>query len=407
MHTINGLTENRRLDSTFVKPGRCGRSTLVAAAVFFLSACSQLPSTVSPVEPSPSATSPSKAPHSAQAADPEVRTAQEALAELGYYRGPIDGVDGPKTHAAIANYQADEGILSDGKVTRELVARLTEAQRTTVAEHSAGAAPAGPAYEPGDAYVYSDGHVETVQSTSDRRVEWRDAAGLHWSSERDFTLPTGRSDTASIVSSTHAFSWPLRVGATAAYATKPGDGVAGGATWQCAVETRESIAVPAGTFDSYRIVCRLDGDPLKTTESRTWYYAPAVGHYVRYVDEAATPLNGVTGTRSRDLVSVSLGANGWPSEARTGLEWAVSHALEAEPEGHAVPWESSALAARFVIEPRGQVDVGGSGQCRRFSETRISPDATKRVYPGIACRQSDGHWRLFGLDGLPSEHATS
>ena len=338
-----------------------------------------------------------------------MRTAQEALAELGYYRGPIDGVDGPKTHAAVANYQSDEGMLSDGKVTRELVARLTEARRTTVVEHGAGGAAAGPTYESGDAYVYTDGHVETVLSTSDRRVEWRDAAGSRWSSDRDFTLPTGRSDTAAIVSLNHAFSWPLRVGATAAYATKPvaADGGAGGATWQCAVESRELIAVPAGTFDSYKIVCRLDGDPLKTTELRTWYYAPAVGHYVRYVDNAAMPLNSVTATRSRDLVAVSPGAIGWPSEARTGLEWAVSHALEAEPEGHAVPWESSALAARFVIEPRGKVDAGSSSQCRRFSETRISPDATKRVYPGIACRQSDGHWRLFGLDGLPSEHATS
>src|SRR5262249_30693530 len=128
--------------------------------------------------------------------------------------------------------------------------------------------------------------------------------------------------------------------------------------WRCAVEGQEQTAVAAGTFDSYKIVCRIDGDPLGTKQSRTWYYAPAVGHYVRFIDNAAVPANGVTGTRSRDLVAVSPGTNGWPSEARTGLEWAVSHALEAEPDGQPVRWESSAVAARFVIEPADPVEAG-------------------------------------------------
>ena len=393
-----------------LRPARCGRSVVVAAAVLLMSGCSQSPgSVVVPVEPSTAANSASKGAVTARSADPQVRAAQEALAGLGYYRGPIDGIDGPQTRAAVADYQAGEGLPPDGKVSRDLVAQLAGARPTTAVENSAGGAAVGPIYEPGDAYIYTDGHVETVLSATDRRVEWQDAAGLRWSAGPDFTLPAGRSDAAALLDSNRAFSWPLRVGATAAYTTKTGiaDGGTAGAHWQCAVESRELVSVAVGTFDSYKIVCRLDGDPLKTTESRTWYYAPAVGHYIRYIDNATIPSNDVTRTRSRDLIAVSPGANGWPSEARTGLEWAVSHALEAEPDGHRVPWESSAIAARFVIEPDGQVDAGHSGQCRRFNETRIAADAVKRLYPGIACRSEPGRWRLLGLDGVPFQRTAS
>jgi peptidoglycan hydrolase-like protein with peptidoglycan-binding domain len=270
-----------------------------------------------------------------------VRAAQESLAELGYYRGPVDGIDGPKTRAAVANYQIEEGLSPDGRVSRELVARLAGAQPTP-REHAASGPAVGPVYEPGDAYVYTDGHVETVLSATERRVEWRDAAGLRWSAAPDFTLPVGRSDTSAIIALNQALSWPLHAGATAAYTMKTGltHERTAGDHWRCAVESRESISVAAGTFDSYKIACRLDGDPLKTTQSRTWYYAPAVGHYVRYIDDAATPSNDVTRTGSRDLIAVTPGASGWPSEARTGLEWAVSHALEAEPDGRQVPWRA-------------------------------------------------------------------
>jgi peptidoglycan hydrolase-like protein with peptidoglycan-binding domain len=389
-----------------VKHGHCSRSLALAAAILLISGCSQPPgNAVAPVQPPSSASTP-PTPTPVRPEDPEVRAAQESLTALGYYRGPIDGIVGPKTRAAVANYQIDEGLSPDGKVSRELVARLAGAQPAPIG-NAAGGPPIGPVYEPGDTYVYTDGHVETVLSATERRVEWRDAAGLRWSAAPDFTLPAGRSDAGAFIALNQALSWPLRVGATAAYTVK--SGLAGeraaGDHWRCTVESRESISVAAGTFDGYKIACRLDGDPLKTTQSRTWYYAPAVGHYVRYIDDAAIASNDVTRTRSRDLVAVSPGASGWPSEARTGLEWAVSHALDSD--GRPVSWESSAIAARFIIEPGGRVDAGHPGQCRRFNETRIAADAVKRLYPGIACRSEGGRWRLLGLDGAPFERTAS
>lgn len=49
---------------------------------------------------------------------------QSALAELGYYRGPIDGVFGPGTQQAIVAFQARNGLRPTGRVDQNLLAAL-------------------------------------------------------------------------------------------------------------------------------------------------------------------------------------------------------------------------------------------------------------------------------------------
>jgi len=49
---------------------------------------------------------------------------QQALADAGYYNGPIDGVVGPGTGAAIAAYQEDNGLPISGRIDDELMSSL-------------------------------------------------------------------------------------------------------------------------------------------------------------------------------------------------------------------------------------------------------------------------------------------
>ena len=49
---------------------------------------------------------------------------QEKLRGYGYYRGPVDGVAGSGTRAAIRNYQVDRGIQVTGRIDQELLADL-------------------------------------------------------------------------------------------------------------------------------------------------------------------------------------------------------------------------------------------------------------------------------------------
>ena len=45
-----------------------------------------------------------------------VRDAQQALKDKGLYDGPIDGINGPKTRAAIRSYQEKDNLNEDGRL---------------------------------------------------------------------------------------------------------------------------------------------------------------------------------------------------------------------------------------------------------------------------------------------------
>lgn len=83
-----------------------------------------------PPEPGPARAS-AAAPRLAQAeAAPFralVRAVQEGLVALGYDPGPIDGVAGPQTRAAIGDFQAAVGLAPDGAASPALLARLNAA----------------------------------------------------------------------------------------------------------------------------------------------------------------------------------------------------------------------------------------------------------------------------------------
>ena len=53
-----------------------------------------------------------------------VRQAQEALKAQGYDPGPADGLEGPKTRAAVRKYQTDHKIVANGRLGGETYSSL-------------------------------------------------------------------------------------------------------------------------------------------------------------------------------------------------------------------------------------------------------------------------------------------
>ncbi len=53
-----------------------------------------------------------------------VARVQERLSRSGYYRGPIDGVMGPRTRYAIRVYERRHGLPADGIIDRRLLATM-------------------------------------------------------------------------------------------------------------------------------------------------------------------------------------------------------------------------------------------------------------------------------------------
>lgn len=60
-----------------------------------------------------------------QSVDPQfVQQVQRNLGEQGYHPGPIDGVWGNRTRAAVENFQRDKGIRQSGQLDRQTLAAL-------------------------------------------------------------------------------------------------------------------------------------------------------------------------------------------------------------------------------------------------------------------------------------------
>ena len=99
---------------------------------------------------------------------------------------------------------------------------------------------------------------------------------------------------------------------------------------------------------------------------------------------------------SHGLVAVRPSVAGWPTAARAGLDWAITHVLEMPGTAKPVKWSSTGVGRRFEIRAfpalsaREAALVGGdAGSCRRF-ELRADQDR----YPAIACRDVKGGWYI-------------
>jgi Putative peptidoglycan binding domain len=70
-------------------------------------------------------------------ANGDVRAAQQALQEKGFNPGPIDGVMGPRTSAAVKEFQEKENLTATGQLDAETRARLMASAGTPAASPAA------------------------------------------------------------------------------------------------------------------------------------------------------------------------------------------------------------------------------------------------------------------------------
>ena len=61
---------------------------------------------------------------SVQSTDSTISTAQQQLAEQGYYSGEIDGIFGPETRRAVMRYQSDHGLGVTGRLNLDTLRAL-------------------------------------------------------------------------------------------------------------------------------------------------------------------------------------------------------------------------------------------------------------------------------------------
>jgi hypothetical protein len=106
------------------RPEPFERASLAAAAPVVPPQSSDPEATPVPETPTPSPAAPAFSPTRTFIPRSQIRAVQEALANLGFDPGPIDGSVGRGTRRAISEYQRWQGLAETGELTAEVVAQL-------------------------------------------------------------------------------------------------------------------------------------------------------------------------------------------------------------------------------------------------------------------------------------------
>jgi hypothetical protein len=173
-----------------------------------------------------------------------------------------------------------------------------------------------PEYNPGDAFVFSDGRVERVVETDGDRMTWAGLSGPSYVRSRNFIVPVlswrrGRGTGMREIRGEPDALWPVddrnsvrfRV-VTETRVNPQARAKRSVSLWMCKTGKRREFTVPAGTFGTIPVLCdRYSTTSMRLLERRAWDYSPEVGHYIR-----RTTVNYLRGTsRSIELVAALSG----------------------------------------------------------------------------------------------------
>ena len=264
-----------------------------------------------------------------------------------------------------------------------------------------------PSYNIGDMFVFDDGYIERVIGVADDSVEWEAANGhLQYRSHRGFFIPrlgweTEKSKGVGYVSRGTDLNalWPLTPGSDQRFVSyyqvtdkqagsvKPVDVV-----WRCDVLSAERIEVSAGVFDTIPVECgRYSSSSNKQWQTRIWYFAPSVGHYVRVVDELQAATLRPYRVIQRDLALYVPALSGVSAIEREQLEFHFQNALETLTSGSASEWTNDTETVGQTISLTRSFVTTDNKFCREFSMS-FKEHGSSRQFDATACKTSNA-WR--------------
>lgn len=149
-----------------------------------------------------------------------------------------------------------------------------------------------PTYEPGTAFIYSRGRVETVVENREEEVVWATRRGREYVRNKNIVLPIthwtidDRVGERRFYGENDAF-WPPEPGARTRFRVvtdvdRDGEISRSVQYWNCQVREAEPVALPNGEFDALPIQCeRFSANTMNFLERRTWWWSEEIGHYVQ------------------------------------------------------------------------------------------------------------------------------
>ncbi|HUE63661.1 MAG TPA: peptidoglycan-binding domain-containing protein [Rhizomicrobium sp.] len=340
------------------------RKLIATLVALVLSACAQNTKTAAPSPPAVTAEAPSPRPVQAVPAvdSAAVVQAERDLKALGYPAGKSGDVNDATLRRAILAFERDQGLAEDGALSLALEERLRQLRAAMIAK---GPAPANR----NALFVYSDGAVRS--------------SGLNMLPP----IPPGQASDAAI-----NLLRPIRPASEASFhlghRMQDGSFVAT-KTISCHTGRLIRSNTVFGASDLLAVDCHMEGGAEPAWHS---LYSPGLDTVVEQVGAG----------KRRTLIAIRPSTANWPVAARTGLDWAITHALEMPASDTPLQWSSTGVAQHFEIRAFAKVlgrDVGLAGRfaaasCRHFELS--GNDRQPSRYPGIACQNEKGLWTIAG-----------
>lgn len=252
----------------------------------------------------------------------------------------------------------------------------------------------------GESFIFDDGRTDTVIEINGETLTWRDDRGIIRWIHRNFLLPdigwqnrTRRSKSTTTADA--KLLWPLQVGATGRFDYLQSVDANDGSThneykqsWQCMVEGTQSLDVAAGTFNVFKIPCYryLDGTSF-WRQTRTFYYSPEVGYYVKRTDTYAS-----RPSRQRELVSFGFNSTALPGNEQAILINTVQKVLNENADGAATAWNRPDGSLSATLTPLRSFQGTNGESCREYQST-YDVKGRKRVNNRTVCKQGTGLWQ--------------
>lgn len=261
-----------------------------------------------------------------------------------------------------------------------------------------------PRYTVGESFTYNDNRTDTVISVKDDLVTWRTERGDIINQFNNFLVPsiswrTRTRRSVATITGTPEKLWPLKVGNNQRFnivqtitRTNAPSIQELSRTWHCAVEGTKTITVPAGTFNTFRIACyRYLLDSRSWRQTRTYYFAPVIGHYVARDDIYASGPS-----KRRALVSAGFDSRALSNPDQASLGQALQDTLSRNRDGAALNWKSADGNVTATLTPTRTFKGLNAITCRDYL-SMYQYGGHKRTNTKRACRQPNGQWQRVAI----------
>ncbi|MET0094758.1 MAG: hypothetical protein ABW120_14555 [Sedimenticola sp.] len=260
-----------------------------------------------------------------------------------------------------------------------------------------------PDYLPGEYFIFNNKTMYTVTGKKKGMITWETNTGLTKVNTSNFLIPDLKWHRKSRSSEGHTpaphdIMWPLKTGNRAEIhfqqtitKTDGSEPTVITRDWRCEVEGTERITVQAGTFDTYRTLCTRNSPTSgRFRASKTYYYAPTVGHYV-LIEE----LHKYKPKKRKELTAYGFNSTYLPSRDEKTLKRKLQSVLNKHSDGAAGSWTSRNGQVTAMLVPFNSHKLPSGQKCREYRSIYSAGGRIGNKHERRMCKdRKNGLWTI-------------